>query len=88
MTTDHRAEFPRQREARPAKDVQAKSFQAKTLHANNFHAPAAFDSYGRHFTRIGIASVAAAAAQMGRERVTIAERRDLPAILLQDSDAA
>lgn len=33
-------------------------------HASNFHEPAALNAYGRYFQRIGIASVAAAAAQV------------------------
>lgn len=73
MTTDTRAEPARQREARPA---------------TNFHAPSALDSYGRHFSRIGIASVAAAAAQVRRGRTAPATDGAIPAILLQDHDAA
>lgn len=34
--------------------------------SSNFHEPAALDSYASHFQRIGIASVAAAAAQVKR----------------------
>jgi hypothetical protein len=72
MTTDIRAETPRQREGRQT---------------TNFHAPAALDSYGRHFSRIGIASVAAAAAQVKQETAP-ALLRDVPAILRWDHDAA
>ena len=42
--------------------------------SSNFHEPAALDSYASHFHRIGIASVAAAAAQV--KRVSGADERN------------
>lgn len=75
MTTDIRAAQPRQR-------VRSTS---------NFHAPAALDAYGRHFSRIGIASVAAAAAQVRPEAEDKGERAASPMIarlLRLDDDAA
>jgi hypothetical protein len=59
--------------------------------ASNFHAPAALDSYGRHFNRIGIASVAAAAAQIrpGSEPApSTRSETPVPAIFREDDDAA
>ena len=55
--------------------------------ASNFHEPAALDAYGRHFQRIGIASVAAAAAQVkpGHPKD---QDRNRPAILRWEDDAA
>ncbi len=57
---------------------------------SNFHAPAALDSYSRHFARIGIASVAAAAAQVKPEAANAAKARraEIPAIFREDDDAA
>jgi hypothetical protein len=58
--------------------------------ASNFHAPAALDSYSRRFARIGIASVAAAAAQVRPHATPKNTRRDagIPAIFREDDDAA
>jgi hypothetical protein len=58
--------------------------------ASNFHAPAALDSYSRRFARIGIASVAAAAAQV-RPAASVSQSRrdaDIPAIFRGEDDAA
>jgi hypothetical protein len=76
MTTDIRAESPRER---------ARSSTA------NFHAPAALDAYGRHFSRIGIASVAAAAAQVradGESKAEQASSQTIARLLRLDHDAA
>ncbi len=55
--------------------------------ASNFHEPAALNAYGRHFQQIGIASVAAAAAQVKPGQMKNQDKSRL-SILRWEDDAA